>query len=77
MSAEIVAGLKQLKLNGMASCYPELLAKSRHAGFSGAPTILRRPGLMFTGDGSGRAGSALITRYAQDRTTTRLHASTF
>lgn len=33
MSAEIVAELKQLKLNGMASCYPELLAKSRHAEF--------------------------------------------
>ncbi|MBL0122079.1 MAG: hypothetical protein IPP88_04900 [Betaproteobacteria bacterium] len=28
MSAEIIAELKQLKLNGMASCYPELVAKS-------------------------------------------------
>ncbi len=33
MSVEIVAELKQLKLNGMASCYPELLAKSRHTDF--------------------------------------------
>lgn len=34
MSAEIVTQLKELKLNGMASCYPELLAKSRHAEFA-------------------------------------------
>ncbi len=33
MSAEIVASLKRLKLNGMASNYPELLAKARHAPF--------------------------------------------
>lgn len=33
MSVEIVADLKELKLNGMASCYPELVAKSRHAEF--------------------------------------------
>lgn len=33
MSVEIVADLKALKLNGMASCYPELLAKSRHSAF--------------------------------------------
>ena len=33
MSVEIVADLKALKLNGMASCYPELLAKSRHSPF--------------------------------------------
>ena len=30
MSVEIVAALKQLKLNGMASCYPELVSQSRH-----------------------------------------------
>ena len=33
MSVEIVADLKQLKLNGMATCYPELVAKSRHMEF--------------------------------------------
>jgi DNA replication protein DnaC len=33
MSVEIVADLKELKLNGMASCYPELLAKARHSEF--------------------------------------------
>jgi DNA replication protein DnaC len=33
MSVEIITELKQLKLNGMASCYPELLAKSRHSEF--------------------------------------------
>jgi DNA replication protein DnaC len=34
MSVEIVTELKGLKLNGMASCYPELLAKSRHSEFA-------------------------------------------
>jgi DNA replication protein DnaC len=33
MSVEIIAELKELKLNGMASCYPELLAKARHSEF--------------------------------------------
>ena len=33
MSVEIVAALKQLKLNGMASCYPELTSQSRHTEF--------------------------------------------
>jgi DNA replication protein DnaC len=33
MSVEIIADLKELKLNGMASCYPELVAKSRHSEF--------------------------------------------
>jgi DNA replication protein DnaC len=33
MSVEIVAELKQLKLNGMATCYPELVAKARHSAF--------------------------------------------
>ena len=33
MSVEITTELKALKLNGMASCYPELLAKSRHSEF--------------------------------------------
>ena len=33
MSVEIIADLKALKLNGMASCYPELVAKSRHSEF--------------------------------------------
>ena len=34
MSVEIVAELKELKLTGMASCYPELLAKARHSEFA-------------------------------------------
>lgn len=34
MSVEIVTELKALKLNGMASCYPELLAQSRHTEFA-------------------------------------------
>jgi DNA replication protein DnaC len=34
MSVEIVADLKRLKLNGMAACYPELLAKSRQGEFA-------------------------------------------
>lgn len=34
MSVEIITELKALKLNGMASCYPELLAKSRHSEFT-------------------------------------------
>jgi DNA replication protein DnaC len=33
MSVELISELKQLKLNGMASCYPELVAKSRHTAF--------------------------------------------
>lgn len=33
MSADIVESLKRLKLNGMASNYPELVAKARHAPF--------------------------------------------
>ena len=33
MSVEIIAQLKELKLNGMATCYPELLAKARHSEF--------------------------------------------
>jgi DNA replication protein DnaC len=33
MSAELAHSLKTLKLNGMASCLPELLAKSRHSQF--------------------------------------------
>lgn len=33
MSVEIVTELKALKLNGMASCYPELLAKAGHSEF--------------------------------------------
>jgi DNA replication protein DnaC len=33
MSVEIIAELKELKLNGMATCYPELLAKARHTEF--------------------------------------------
>jgi DNA replication protein DnaC len=33
MSAEIIAELKQLKLNGMVTSYPELVAKSRHQAF--------------------------------------------
>jgi DNA replication protein DnaC len=33
MSVEIIAELKQLKLNGMATCYPELVAKARHTAF--------------------------------------------
>lgn len=33
MSVEIIAELKELKLNGMATCYPELLAKARHSEF--------------------------------------------
>lgn len=33
MSVDLIGELKQLKLNGMAACYPELLAKSRHAAF--------------------------------------------
>lgn len=33
MSVEMVAQFKQLKLNGMAAIYPELLAKSRHQAF--------------------------------------------
>ena len=33
MSVEIVAELRQLKLNGMATCYPELVAQSRHTEF--------------------------------------------
>ena len=40
MSVEIIAELKQLKLNGMASCYPELVAKSRHSEF--APDMFMR-----------------------------------
>jgi DNA replication protein DnaC len=31
MSVEIIAQLKALKLLGMATCYPELLAKARHS----------------------------------------------
>jgi DNA replication protein DnaC len=34
MSVEIITELKALKLNGMASCYPELLAQSRHTEFA-------------------------------------------
>lgn len=34
MSVEIVAELKQLKLNGMASCYPELVSQARHTEFA-------------------------------------------
>jgi len=30
MSVEITNALKELKLNGMASCFPELMAKGRH-----------------------------------------------
>ncbi|MCE2989515.1 MAG: IS21-like element helper ATPase IstB [Nitrosomonadaceae bacterium] len=33
MSVELISELKLLKLNGMASCYPELVAKSRHTAF--------------------------------------------
>ena len=33
MSVEIIAQLKELKLNGMATCYPELLARARHSEF--------------------------------------------
>jgi DNA replication protein DnaC len=33
MSVEIIAELKELKLNGMATCYPELVAKARHTEF--------------------------------------------
>ena len=33
MSVELISELKLLKLNGMASCYPELVAKSRHKAF--------------------------------------------
>lgn len=44
MSVEIVADLKQLKLNGMATCYPELLAKSRQGEF--APDIFMRQLLL-------------------------------
>ena len=33
MSVEIIAELKELMLNGMATCYPELLAKARHSEF--------------------------------------------
>jgi len=33
MSVELIHELKQLKLNGMATCYPELVAKSRHTEF--------------------------------------------
>ena len=40
MSVEIVAELKELKLNGMASCYPELLAKARHSEF--APDVFMK-----------------------------------
>jgi DNA replication protein DnaC len=39
MSVEIIAELKELKLNGMASCYPELLAKSRHTTFDPAAFV--------------------------------------
>ena len=40
MSVEIVAELKQLKLNGMASCYPELVSQSRHTEF--APDVFMK-----------------------------------
>lgn len=33
MSVEIIAELKQLKLNGMATCYPELVGRARHTAF--------------------------------------------
>jgi DNA replication protein DnaC len=37
MSVEIIAALKALKLGGMASCYPELVAKARHSEFGPEP----------------------------------------
>ncbi|MFO0107662.1 MAG: IS21-like element helper ATPase IstB [Burkholderiales bacterium] len=37
MSVDLTRELKQLKLNGMATCYPELLAKSRHTAFEPEP----------------------------------------
>jgi DNA replication protein DnaC len=37
MSVEIIAALKSLKLGGMASCYPELVAKARHSEFGPEP----------------------------------------
>lgn len=37
MSVELIAELKQLKLHGMATCYPELLAKARHTEFEPEP----------------------------------------
>jgi DNA replication protein DnaC len=39
MSVEMVAQLKQLKLNGMAAIYPELLAKARHQAFEPEPFV--------------------------------------
>ena len=33
MSVEIITGLKEMKLNSMASCYPALVAKSGHSKF--------------------------------------------
>lgn len=31
MSIELIGRLKALKLNGMAQCWPELVAKARHS----------------------------------------------
>ena len=33
MSVEIITGLKEMKLNSMASCYPALVARSGHSKF--------------------------------------------
>ena len=44
MSVEIVAELKQLKLNGMASCYPELVSQSRpKKGIAITPSLPQMP----------------------------------